>query len=292
MLKKGLGRGLESLIPKLPKSNISTLTLQRDSIVSKDQIAHIATHSISRNPHQPRTHFSPETLEELKNSIKEHGILMPLTVTRQADGGYELIAGERRLRAAQELKMQTVPAIVRSASELEKLELALIENIQRQDLNAIEEAAAYRKFIDDFGLTQDQVAKKVGKSRSQIANMLRYLQLPTEIQKGLADGMVSEGHVKVILGLKNTEDQLAFYRKIAKQKLSVRDTEIEIRKVKVGSFTRRLVVDPDLQSKKEALEKALGTKVIIEQRKGIGRIVVHFYSPEELGSLVHIITKL
>lgn len=292
MLKKGLGRGLESLIPQLPKGHHTTVTLQKGPPVSRDQILHIAVSAISRNPHQPRTHFSPETLEELKNSIKEHGILMPLTVTRKGDGGYELIAGERRLRAAQELRMPTVPAIVRTASELEKFELALIENIQRQDLNAIEEAAAFRKLIDDFGLTQDQVAKKVGKSRPQIANMLRYLQLPSEIQKGLAEGIVSEGHVKVILGMKKSEDQLAFYNKVLKQKLSVRDTEIEIRKVRVAGFTRRFVIDPNLQAQKDALEKALGTKVVIEQRKGTGRIVINFYSSEELGNLVHIISKL
>lgn len=299
MLKKGLGRGLGSLIPSRSDA-VKTVTRPRKSIraaigqtISENAVVHLSTSQIVPNPHQPRTQFTELKDRELQDSIKEHGLLQPVTVCPiegEGQDSYQLIAGERRLRAVQALRMPTIPAIIRKASELEKLELALIENIQRQDLNPIEEATAYRKLLDEFGLTQDQTAKKIGKSRSQVANLLRFLHLPTEIQKSLSEGLITEGHAKIILGLRTPEEQMKFYYKVIKQKMSVRDTEVEIRKVKVSSFTRNMVVDPVTLAQQENLQKALGTKVKIERRGSKGKIVIEFYSDEELASIIQSMT--
>src|SRR3990167_2623093 len=305
MPKPGLGRGLGSLIPqriKKTKSSQRTMppvgTKAVEARTLPQQVApppsangtaiqHVRTADVIANPHQPRTHFSEATDRELQTSIKEHGILQPLTVTQRKGGGYELIAGERRLRAARALKIPTVPVIVRRASELEKLELALIENIQRNDLNPIEEAAAYRKLVDEFGLTQDQAAKKMGKSRSQIANRLRMLHLPVEIQTAVADGTLSEGHAKVILSLRTQKDQLAFFEKVKRQNLSVRDTELEIKKVRVAPSHQAGIIDPVMKAHIDVLRKSLGTKVDIQKKsRGAGRIIIEFYSEEELQNFI------
>lgn len=291
MIKRGLGRGLSSLIPprKIEKVVSAGQTAVRTETVNVNSILHVPVESIAPNPHQPRTYFSEWNDKELQESIKEHGILQPLIVTVAGKNQFHLIAGERRFRAAKNLKLPTVPVIVRQTTELEKLELALIENIQRQDLNPLEEATAYRKLIDEFGLTQEQTAKKLGKSRSVVSNMIRLLQLPVEIQKGIADGLISQGHAKVILGMKSKEDQMKFYKKVLKQGMSVRDTEVEIRKIKVSSFTRNIFVDPKVAAYIESLQNTLGTKVKVEKHGERGRVIIEFYSEEELSRLVNLI---
>lgn len=289
MAKSGLGRGLSSLIPT---KNLKTSSVPEKTLVSSphlktaESVAHVPIKKITPNPHQPRTHFPDWNDKELQESIKQHGILQPLIVTRLDDDSYQLIAGERRFRAATALGMPTVPVIIRKASELEKLELALIENIQRHDLNAIEEAVAYRKLIDEFSLTQELVAKKMGKSRSQVANRLRFLSLPSEIQASLASGSLSEGHAKVILGLRSEQDQMNFFRKIQKQNFSVRDTEVELKKIHIPSYSRSSGQDPVISAHMQTLRQFLGTKVDIQKKGETGKIVIEFYSSEELTELV------
>ena len=203
MPKSGLGRGLGSLIPK--KENIAKIVTPRilsdfsPSSVKADgeRIFSINIEKISPNPHQPRKDFAHADLEDLVSSIKEHGIIQPLIVTDNGDGNYELVAGERRLRSAKIAGLKKVPAIVRAAKENEKLELALIENIQRQNLNPLEESEAYAKLMDDFGMTQEEIGKKVGKSRSAVANTLRLLDLPDKIKEALRGGKLTAGHARV-----------------------------------------------------------------------------------------------
>lgn len=276
-----LGKGLGSLIPL---SEIITSKAGARLEVDIDEI--------SLNPHQPRQHFDHQALEDLINSIKEHGIIQPLVVT-QKGAGYELIAGERRLKAARIAGLKKVPVMLREASELEKLELALIENIQRMDLNPIEKASGYKKLVDEFNLTQEEAAKKIGISRSALANMLRLLNLSQEIQQALRDGKITEGHAKIILSLETGELQKDYFRRIIDAKLSVRDLEksldqdVKIKKKKKKIFFR----DPQLLAWQEALIGALGTKVNIKKKGEGGEVIVEFYSLPELRDIVSKISR-
>ncbi|MBN1778775.1 MAG: ParB/RepB/Spo0J family partition protein [Candidatus Buchananbacteria bacterium] len=282
----GLGRGLGSLIP----SKIKTEILPANSAVKpkEETVQQIDVDAIETNPHQPRTEFNHDALEELTNSIKEHGILQPLILTK-IDGGYQLVAGERRLRAAKMLDLETVPAIVREIKDQQKLELALVENIQRQDLNPIEEAISYQRLMDEFSLTQDQVAKKVGKSRTVVTNLLRLLNLPTEVQKGLIDGKINYSTARVIAGLPD-DQQLTFFNQVLKNDLTVRAVEGQAQKIAVKRHFRKSK-DPDLRLKEETLEKALGTKVTIKKSGETGQIVIEFYSPSDLDDLINKINR-
>ena len=277
----GLGKGLSSLIPPKVDKNI----FSKDSRVlpGEDMIVHVPIEKIKANPLQPRTDFDHESLEDLTNSIKEHGILQPLILT-EVDGGYQVIAGERRLRAASLLDQKAVPAIIREAKDQEKLELALVENIQRKDLNPIEEAFAYQRLIDEFNLTQEEVAKKVGKNRSVVANTLRLLSLPTEIQKALINGKINYSTARVIVGLPPTE-RLKFFEKVLKQDLTVRAVEGQARKVAVKRHFRT-TKDRNLSALEEKLQAALGTKVTVKKSGQSGQIVIEFYSNEELNSII------
>lgn len=279
----GLGRGLGSLIPsKLTKA----ATEKIDEIGGGKRVIEIATEKIQPNPHQPRKDFSHSDLEELINSIREHGIVQPLVVTEK-DDGYQLIAGERRLRAAKILNLATVPAIIREAKDQEKLELALVENIQRKNLNPIEEAVAYQKLIDEFNLIQEEVARRVGKSRAVVANTLRLLGLPEEVQKAIVDEKITAGHARVIASLEDPKDQLEFFKKIVRFGLNVRDTEKVAKKVLVRKHDRVIGgADPLIEEKENFLRGALGTKVSIKKSGRGGEIVINFYSNEELDNII------
>ncbi|MEO6397831.1 MAG: ParB/RepB/Spo0J family partition protein [Tepidiformaceae bacterium] len=248
---------------------------------------------ISPNPEQPRTHFEPEKLRELADSIREHGVIQPLIVTRDADGGYRLIAGERRLQAARLSGLETVPVVIREATDAQMLELALIENIQRADLNAVEEAMAYRRLIEEYGLTQEEAAKKVGKSRTAVANSMRLLQLEGEIRRSLVSGEITEGHARALLGLPEGRGRVGAWRDVVKKKLSVRDTEGFVRRTLAGvpatsntagaQTARRDAGISDIEGR---LRRALSTRVTVQPQKQGAKIVIECYSQEEFRGVV------
>ncbi len=275
-----LGRGLGSLIPGA--DNTST-------IPSDDAVKEIDIKVITPNTQQPRENFDRDSMEALINSIKEHGIIQPLVVVKEGNA-YQLIAGERRFRAAKMIGLQAVPAVVRTASEQEKLELALVENVQRQNLNPLEKAYGYHRLIEEFGITQEQVGKRVGQSRAAISNTLRLLTLPTEIQQALRDVRITEGHAKVILGVKDPAEQKKIFRHILDNKLSVRSTEQAARKVTVRKH-RRTSKDPNLAAHEQSLEEALGTKVDIDKKGQQGTVRIHFYSADDLKEIIRKITS-
>jgi ParB family chromosome partitioning protein len=274
----GLGKGLGSLIPSSDEKKIEAS--QKSAALGRE-IMDVAIEDITPNPQQPRESFLHEEMEDLIASIKEHGILQPLVIS-PIESGYELIAGERRWRAAKMAGLRTVPAIVRGVKEQEKLELALIENIQRQDLNPLEEARAYKRLVDEFSLTQEQVAKKVGKSRPQVANHIRLLDLPVEIQEALASGEIPYTKARTLLALDNPQAQLKLFKKIVRDKLTVRDAEKSVS----GSKNSVKAKDPNLVAREEELRSVLGTKVEIKQNANGGQIIIEYYSDEELDSLV------
>lgn len=272
--KFGLGRGLDSLIPV---SDDETGASQTGSMT-------VQTFLIDPNPHQPRTSFDEAPLAELAASIREYGILQPLLVTRAEKGRYQLIAGERRLRAAKLAGLAEVPVIERTLDEQQKLELAIIENIQRENLNPIESALSYRRLIDEFGLTQDDASKKVGKARSTVANALRLLSLPAEIKQGLVDGNITEGHARSILAIDDREAQLRFFHNIVSEGLNVRQAETRIQE---RSPRARKQVDPNVRAAEKRLSQAVGTKVKINSKQ----VVIEYYNGEDLERIFRIITK-
>ena len=278
-----LGKGLSSLIPQQKRGIIHKETGQSSDT---DKIWHIPITEITPNAEQPRKEFSHAELEELVNSIKLHGILQPLIVTEREDGGYELIAGERRLRASTIAGLATVPAIVRGATRQEKLELALIENIQLQNLNPIEEAFAYERLMAEFGLTQEAVSERVGKSRSQIANTVRLLDLPEPIQKALSDGKISVGKAKAILSLKSPDEQLKIFSEMIGERASVRDVERAIAAHAVGSRKGSVRRDPNLTAQEQLIQDRLGSSVRITARGEQGTITITYYSKEEFKRLM------
>ncbi len=271
MERKALGRGLGALIP----------TRSGDS--AEQNIVRIS--SIKPNPFQPREVFAEEAIAELAESIRRKGVLQPLLV-RKSGGGYELIAGERRFRAAQKAGLTEVPVVIRDANDDELLEIALIENIQRENLNPLEEARAYRRLIDEFALTQEQVADKVAKDRSTVANTLRLLQLPDEVKEEIARGNLSAGHARNLVNLGSAAEQVAMARDVVSRGLNVRDTEHLVRS------HRRRDVDADQRALEERLSRSLGTKVRVHLRRdGRGRLEVQFYSLAELNGLVDRLTE-
>ncbi len=303
----GLGRGLASLIPPKKKTDeggsaasgsspfvISPILRAVPEAVSplassspaKDTLQEIPLEKIVPNPHQPRLHFDEEKLKELADSIKEHGILQPLVVTRTGDQ-YEIIAGERRFQAAKRVGLTTVPVVVRDVTEQQKLELAIIENIQRHNLNPIEEAKAFLRLVDEFNLPQETVAEKMGKSRSAVANTLRLLHLPVEIQRAVSEGKISEGHAKALLGIENGEKQRAVFDLIIKEELTVRETELKVRSIAVKPHVRSAItLQPEILERTEHLTQVLGTKVKITPSGKGGKVVIEYYSPEDLDGLL------
>jgi ParB family chromosome partitioning protein len=273
----GLGRGLDALIPRATQAS---------------EVPEIPVEQISRNPHQPRNHFGEADTAELAASIGLHGVLQPIVVRTTADGGYELIAGERRLRAARVAGLTHIPAVVRESADGEQLELALVENLQRQDLNAIEEASAYRELIDRFELSHEEVARRVGKSRVTISNALRLLDLTPETREAIADGRISEGHGRALAALTVPELQRAALLIVIERHLSVRQTEELVRRKRDSSGTTpRGAISGDLADLEAQLRGLLATRVgIVRTRRG-GRLVIDFYSDEELDRLHAIIAR-
>ncbi len=276
--KRGLGKGLDALIPtgeEQPEVESGVLQILIDDIVP--------------NPRQPRANFDEEGLQTLADSIREHGILQPLMVARGSAGeGYVLIAGERRLQAAQIAGLATVPVIVRQADDQQSLEWALVENLQRTDLNPLEAAQGYEQLANDFGLSHDQIAKRVGKSRTAISNTLRLLKLSPAVRKALLDGEIHEGHARALLGLSSTQAQSAALQTIVQNDFSVRQTEALVRRLtgekkKTAPAKKKT---PEETALEDQLRQALGTKVSLQQSKGSGRIIIHFYSTEELNALI------
>ncbi len=293
-MAQGLGRGLGSLIPKKTvtygKNPFKSDLENEEKVVVKegDQVLQINREEISVNPQQPRTDFNELSLNNLAESIKEHGIISPLIVTRK-DAGFELIAGERRLRAAKIAGLKKVPVIVRQEGEQKKLELALIENLQRQNLNPLEGAIAYRRLMDEFSLTQEEVAQKLGRARSSIANSLRLLSLAPEIQRALTNGSISEAHAKYLLGLDTETKQINMLKKILRHNLSVLETSKEINRQGGSKATR--TKDFFDKNKEDELSSYLNTKVELKRTRKGGQIIINFFGDDNLGDIVNRIKK-
>jgi len=286
MMRKPLGRGLDALIPGAPKPALAEMSVAVD-----EPQRQVAVDRIRPNPRQPRTEFDEAALAELAASVRVQGVLQPLLVRPDGDGSYELVAGERRLRAARLAGLRDVPVVVREVSDRESLELALIENIQRDDLSPLEEAAAYQRLIDDFGHTQEDIATRVGKSRPAIANAIRLLKLPESIRRELSRGRLTAGHARVLLSLDSADAQLRAARQILARQLSVRDTErLAAGRTKKGGVSTS-GRDPHRAALERDLAASLGTRVrIVPGRKG-GRIEIEYYSNEELQGLVDRLSK-
>jgi ParB family chromosome partitioning protein len=279
--RTGLGRGLDALIPggepQRPLSGVLEAPVE----------------AVRPNPLQPRTRFDTLEMSELAESIRQHGIIQPLIVTlgEEADQ-YILIAGERRLEAARLAGLASVPVIIRDADDRARLELALIENLQRADLGPLEEAEAFRHLAEDFSLSHEEIAARVGKSRAAVSNTLRLLKLPAAVQKALVEGLISEGHARALLALPTPQAQAAALQTILTNGLNVRQTEDLVKRLngQRGEPPPRPIHPPEITALEERLRGALGTKVILNRRKKGGTVVIHYYSDEELDSIVHLIT--
>ena len=284
--KIGLGKGLGAL---LPGSEAAPLSGMID----------VPVRAISPNPRQPRMQFDEQALQELADSIREHGLIQPLIVVRASEDQFTLIAGERRWRAAQLAGLEALPVVIKDVVPEQMLEMALVENVQRADLNALEEASAYKQLIDEFGLTQDQVAQRVGKSRVAVANTLRLLKLSEPIKARLADGLITEGHARALLTIGDAAVQQHLLSQIVKNGLSVRQTEELVRRLMedhpkaktAQSSTLHRSSGADTRALEERMRRSLGTKVTLSRSKKGGTIVIHFYSEEELDAIYRRITS-
>jgi len=277
----GLGRGLDALIPS--EEGFTETTGPSGGVTQ------LAVSTISPNPRQPRVRFDPAELAELAASIREHGILQPLIVTQgQEPGQFTLIAGERRLLAARQAALDTVPVIVREATQQELVELALIENVQREDLGPLEAAEAYRQLVEDFSLSHEAVAARVGKSRVSITNTLRLLKLPAVVQESIAEERITEGHARALLALSTPQAQAAALQSILKHDLNVRQTEELVRRLSGERPLRvpKIGLPPELAAIEDRLRHRLGTKVSVNPSRKGGTLVIHYYSDEDLNALV------
>jgi ParB family chromosome partitioning protein len=303
MAKPALGRGLGALLgespiakPSVPAPASTTIPGAASATDARERVQRVALDRIRPCPFQPRKDFSPETLRELADSIKEQGIVQPLIV-RERDGHLELIAGERRWRAAQLLGLEEVPVILRQADDRAVLELALIENLQRENLNPIEEARGYAQLIEQFQLKQEEVAAKVGKSRTVVANTLRLLKLPTTIQTSIREGRLSVGHAKVVLGLASEKHQKLAAERILKEGLNVRQTEGLVARLQAreaGTATKPgpitpLTRDAHVSSLENQLRERLGTRVHLRYAQGKGALEITFFSDAELERILGIL---
>ncbi|HEY54174.1 MAG TPA: ParB/RepB/Spo0J family partition protein [Caldilineae bacterium] len=287
MTRRGLGRGLSSLIPATPPD---TLTEKQ---APPPGLRLLPIDNISPNPRQPRQAIAPEALAELAASIKEHGLIQPIIVTASSPedpAPYSIIAGERRWRASRLAGLEEVPVVVKEASPQDMLELALVENIQRADLNPLEEASAYQTLIAEFGLTQEQVADRVGKSRTAVTNIVRLLRLPDEVKEVLLEGQIREGHARALLGLSDDQAMIEASKLVVGRGLSVRQTEELVRRLNTPMPPKAIDEDdlsntPESRALENRLREFLGTKVNLYRTRKGGRIVIHFYSEEELADL-------
>jgi len=279
MKKGGLGKGLGALIPEKGIEGARYET----------EVVQLEVDEIKPNRYQPRRKIDSERLEELIASVKARGLVQPILI-RETEEGYELICGERRLEAARALGMRTIPAIVRSVSDVEALELSLIENLQREDLNPIEQAQAYKKLIDEFKIAHDELAKVLGKDRSSITNTIRLLKLPQPVQDRLLQGKISTGHAMAILSLGSPAAQIGLCERVIAKGLSVRATE-ELVREKVSPKKEIIRVDPETVAIEEELQRLLGTKVRIRPGRKGGRIEIEYYSNEDLGRILSYLRK-
>lgn len=277
MEKKALGRGLDALLPSARPTAMPELP----------EVQHLRIDAIVPNRYQPRQTFSPQELSELTASLKQSGLLQPILVRRKGDGMYELISGERRWRAAKDAGLETIQAVIRNCGDEESIILALVENLQREDLNPMEMARAYHRMMNEFSLTQDVIAQRVGSDRSSIANLIRFLNLPHEVQQLIEAGTLSAGHAKVILGLSSRNEQLRVAQLVVARGLSVRDTEhlLESAVLKRKNRTKDVRQTP-LTDVEERLQKRLGTKVTIVNGRRGGKIIIHYFSPSELDGIL------
>jgi ParB family chromosome partitioning protein len=269
--RSGLGRGLTSLIPQRPQHAPTT---------------EIPLDRIQPNPRQPRQRMDQDLLDELAASIREHGVLQPILVTETLDG-YQLVAGERRFRASRQAGLDRIPAVIRQLADRDQLELALVENLQRADLGPMEEAHAFQALLDEFELTHDAIAQRVGRAKSTISNTLRLLDLHPEVQAAIADGRLTAGHARAILGLP-TAQQAHVAKNVVDQGFSVRQSEELVRRLREPRPARAARVrlpDPDLERVEDELRHRLGTKVTLARSRKGGRIIIEFYSDEELSQL-------
>ena len=276
MTTKRLGRGLADIIESTPQNPSSSFVLLR-------------TDQVRPGRFQPRGSINQAGLEELKASIKRSGVIEPIIVRPIAHGTYEVVAGERRLKASQALGIQEIPSIIKTISDKEALEYSLVENIQRENLNPMEEAKGYERLLDEFGYTQEDIASAVGKDRATIANTLRLLALPDEIRRGLSENAITAGHAKALLSIEDRARQLDLFRQAAGGKLSVRQTEAIAGTLAPGRRRRVRRVDPQLRQLEDALRQALSTKVNVFARKKGGRIVIEFFSPDDLTRLLSVL---
>jgi ParB family chromosome partitioning protein len=276
--RHGLGRGLGALIPGAEEPSRAAQELPLSAI--------------GTGPHQPRKRFDEKALEELAATIRAHGVLTPVVVRRSEDG-YQIIAGERRVRAARLAGLSHIPAVVREASDGQALEMALVENLQREDLNPVESAEAYQRLVAEFGLSQEAVAARVGRDRSTVANALRLLRLPRKIRDDMGVGVLSEGHARALLGLERPADQLKVRDEVVRRRLTVRATEALVRRLRAPrrpALPSRRAADPNLGSLEDRLRVALGSKVrIVRQGRG-GTLEIAFFSDDDLTRLVDLIT--
>ena len=293
MAKTGLGRGLSSLLGARSPADKKTKSGKKPASTPPPATAkspnEVPVGEILPGAMQPRNGIDDDSLNELAESIRENGIMQPLVV-RPREGGYELIAGERRWRASQMAGLATVPIVIRDVDDRTALELALVENLQRENLDPIEEAKGYAQLMDQFDLTQEEIATKVGKNRATVANTLRLIKLPAEVQAYVRDGLFSSGHAKAILGLKNAKDQIAAAKRVIKKELSVRQAEELVAalgqaapdKTKRGSAVKRSATDAHILDLESKLQEKLGTKVSLRYRKGKGSVDIKFFNDEDL----------
>lgn len=284
--KKGLGRGLQALIPNADSDH------REDNLVMR-QLKEIQLTDIDTNPGQPRMLVDETRLEELVESIREHGVIQPVVVRPLDQGRYQLIAGERRWRACLQLGLEKIPAMVREASDLEASAVALIENIQRENLNPLEEARAYQQLIDQYGLTQDEVSRRVGKSRPFIANMVRLLNLPEEIMDMVNEGLITAGHARALLALPDEEFRRKVAFRVIKKNMTVRQTEEYVQEVLEGTANKTAPRKrPDWCKKvKEQFQSFFGTRVRISNRGESGKIVIEFNNRDDLQRIIDILSK-
>jgi ParB family transcriptional regulator, chromosome partitioning protein len=277
MEKRALGRGLDALLPSAKPAPMPELP----------EVQHLSVDAIVPNRYQPRQTFAPQELAELAASLRQSGLLQPVLVRRKGDGIYELISGERRWRAAREAGLETIQAVIRNCSDEESILLALVENLQREDLNPMEMARAYQRMMNEFGLTQDVIAQRVGCERSSIANIVRLVHLPVEVQQLIESSQLSAGHAKVILGLASAAEQVRAAQLVVARNLSVRETEKMLGSTVSGKkrVAKELRRSP-LVDLEERLQKRFGTKVSVLNGKRGGKVIIHYFSPPELDGIL------
>lgn len=295
MTRKALGKGLSALLREVePAEAASTASdVPPTAVVAMSGLSEIALDLIDASPFQPRAHFDPQALEELARSIRSGGVVQPV-IARRVASRYELVAGERRLRAARLAGLQSIPTIVRPLSDQQALEISLLENIQREDLNPLEQARAFDRLANEFALTQEEIAERTGKDRATIANLMRLLRLPKEVRELVEQGKLTAGHARALLKLEESPVvQRVLARRMAARRISVRQAEQMVERKLPTARKKRPAerpVDPNLQAAQETLERALGTKVrIVEQRGGRGRIEIDYYSLENLDHIYYTI---